>query len=315
MIQLDPSLFSATAISPETAAFNDQLAAALAGAPPTSSQQPAAVREAREAGGGAFGPLVLSDMAVDREIPGPGGAIRLRTFVPKTVKGVYLYIHGGGWVLGRAHHSDIPLETLSNAANLAVISIEYRLAPEDPYPAGPDDCEAAAMWLVRNARTEFGSDRLVIGGDSAGAHLAAVTLLRLRDKHQISPFSGAALNFGVYDLTMTPSSASSTTGLLVPASTMKWFIDYFVPAEKRRDPDVSPLFANLAKLPSALFTVGTLDPLLDDTLFMYSRWAAAGNAAELAVYPGGIHGFVNQPIDIGQRATQRIHQFLAGAVA
>src|SRR5207237_6829506 len=136
---------------------------------------------------------------------GPAGPISIRTFVPPTVTGVYLHFHGGGFTLGAPHHSDVILEKLATTANLAVVSVDYRLAPEDPYPAGPDDCEAAAVWLSTHAREEFGSSHLLIGGESAGAHLSVATMVRLRDKHNLRPFARANLTFGVYDLLSTPS--------------------------------------------------------------------------------------------------------------
>src|SRR5438105_2845286 len=152
---LDPALFRADAIDPETRAFNEQVAALLAGLPHISSRPAAETRAIRESGQGPFGPLVLSDMAQDRTIPGPTGPMRIRTFVPRTVQGVYLHLHGGGWTLGAAHHDDVLLEGLANEGQLAVVSVEYRLGPEDPYPAGVDDCEAAAVWLVHNGEREF----------------------------------------------------------------------------------------------------------------------------------------------------------------
>ncbi|MBV8086264.1 MAG: alpha/beta hydrolase, partial [Chloroflexi bacterium] len=202
------------------------------------------------------------------------------------------------------------LDNLARSRNLAVLSVEYRLAPEDPYPAGPDDCEAAALWLAKHAQAEFGTDRLTIGGESAGAHLAVAVLLRLRDKYQLLPFAAANLVFGVYDLGQTPSSANARDTLVIDQLAMKWFADHFVPPARRREPDVSPMFAELQGMPPALFTVGTLDPLLDDTLFMYSRWVAAGNEAELAIYPGGVHGFTGHPIGIARDAYERAGRFL-----
>ena len=197
-----------------------------------------------------------------------------------------------------------------------MISVDYRLAPEHPFPAGPDDCEAAALWLRDHAAEEFGAERLTIGGGSAGGHLAAATLLRLRDRFGETGFLAADLIFGVYDLGMTPSQRHATESPVIPTATMAWFYDHFVPdASRRRDPDVSPLYADLRDLPPALFTVGTLDPLLDDTLFMAQRWSAAGNDTELAVYPGGLHGFVGQPIAIAAEARQRSAPFLANAIA
>ena len=120
--------------------------------------------------------VMRSEMAADREIPGPAGPVRLRTFVPDQVDGVLLHIHGGGFVTGSPEMTDLLHEMLSKQLDLAFVSVDYRLAPEHPYPAGPDDCEAAALWVLEHAERELGSDRLLIGGESAGAHLAACTL-------------------------------------------------------------------------------------------------------------------------------------------
>ena len=127
----------------------------------------------------------LSDRAVDRFIDGPGGPIRLRTFVPEggDAQAVMLHIHGGAWIMGAPEMSDLTNLMLSAELGIAVVSVDYRLAPEHPYPAGHDDCEAAAVWLLEHAEPEYGSARLLIGGESAGGHLAAVTLLRMRDRH------------------------------------------------------------------------------------------------------------------------------------
>src|SRR4051794_14803563 len=124
-----------------------------------------------------------SDRAVDRTIPGPAGPIRLRTFSCDEPTGVYFHIHGGAWMAGSPEMMDLLHEMLVDRCKVAVVSVDYRLAPEDPYPAGPDDCEAAACWLLEHAAAEYGSDRFVIGGESAGGHLAAATLLRMRDRH------------------------------------------------------------------------------------------------------------------------------------
>jgi acetyl esterase/lipase len=308
---IDPRLFSPEAIDPATHAFNAQLASMLAQVPPIWTVPPQVTREARESGQGTFGPLVLSDMARERTIPTPAGPLTLRTFVPETITGVYLFLHGGGWTIGRAHHSDVNLEAIATGAQVAVVSVDYRLAPEYPYPAGPDDCEAAALWLAEHAQNEFGSNRLLIGGESAGAHLSAVTLIRMRDKHGFTGFSRANLVYGCYDLAMTPGARSAPEDtLILPPRSIRWFLDQFGIYGREQDPDVSPIWADLHNLPHALFSVGTLDPLVEDSLFMYSRWIAAGNRAELAVYPGGIHGFNMFPYALARRANQQVIEFL-----
>ena len=307
----DPTLFDANSIHPDVAAFNADLERLGGVFPPIHTLEPETIRAAREDGSGPAGPIIYSDMAEERVIETDIGGLPVRVFVPDTVKGVYLHIHGGGWVLGRAHHQDIRLEEIAKECSAAVVSVDYRLAPEHPYPAGPDDCEAAAVWLVENAKSEFGTDNIVIGGESAGGHLSVSTMLRMRDKHDYTGFKGANLLYGVYDLSMTPSQANwGDLTLILSTPIMAWFYDHYVPEDIRRDPDVSPIYADLTGMPPALFTVGTLDPLLDDTLFMRARWATAGIESELEVYPGAVHSFNDFPTDQAEQANSRINRFI-----
>jgi acetyl esterase/lipase len=217
---------------------------------------------------------------------------------------VLFHIHGGAWMTGSPEMMDQLHEIIVTACNVAVVSVDYRLAPEHPYPAGPNDCETAACWLLEHAADEFGSDRLLIGGESAGAHLAAVTLLRMRERHHAADrFLGASLIFGAYDLSRTPSQRG--VGIAPGTDILDgtgFPLDLFLPgmsAEQRRDPDVSPLYADLRGMPPALFTVGSNDHLLDDTLFMAARWEIAGNQTELLVYPDTPHGCIALPTVAG----------------
>ena len=312
----DRTRFDTASADPETTAFVADLEARLATLPPAQEVGIQAVREAARSGQSFFGPIVHSEIAADREIESPAGGLSLRVFTPPVVNGVYLHFHGGGWAQGASDLQDPRLERTARECEVAVISVDYRLAPEHPYPAGPDDAETAAAWLAAHAASEFGTDRLVIGGESAGAHLAAVALLRLRDKHGLSDaYCGANLLYGCYDLTMTPSSrAWGNRYVILSGPYMNWVMDMFVAKEKRTDPDVSPLYADLSGMPPALFSVGTVDPLLDDSLFMHSRWLAAGNEAELAVYPGLPHAFPLMPLKASEEANSRCHEFIRKAV-
>ncbi len=248
------------------------------------------------------GLVIPSDKGTDRVVAGPGGPLRLREFRPARATGAMLHIHGGGWMTGEPELTDLLNEALSEHLNLAIVSVEYRLAPEAPYPAGPDDCEAAALWLIENAANEYATDRLLIGGESAGAHLSALTLLRLRDRHGLGDrFCGANLVFGAYDLGHTPSArgigSDPGTDVLDPEE-IRFMVEQFTPglsSEQRRRPDISPLYADLRGMPPALFMVGTADHLLDDTLFMADRWVTAGNLAEVLVYPDAPHACIGVP--------------------
>jgi acetyl esterase len=307
----DPLQFRRESIDQETTRFNEGIQRILSKVPPTYTLAPQTLRDARERGEGLW-PMKRLKEVEDRSIPGPAGKILLRVCLPEEVKGVYLHIHGGGFMLGRAHHADEDCFKIARACQVATVSVDYRLAPENPFPAGLDDCEALACWLVKHMGAEFGTDRLLIGGESAGATLSVATLVRMRDKHGFTGFVGANLVYGAYDLSGTPSARNwgEERKLILTSRTMEWFHENYAPREKWRDPEVSPLYADLNNLPKALFTVGTLDPLLDDSLFMSSRWAAAGNEAELAVYAGGIHVFNLFPTPLAEKANERIRDFI-----
>ena len=134
----------------------------------------------------------------------------------------------------------------------------------------------------------------------------------MRDRHGYTGFRGANIVYGAFDLSLTPSQRLfGNTRLVLRTIDMQQFYNAFLPTTTdRRVPDISPLYADLKNLCPALFTVGTKDALLDDTLFMHARWVAAGNGAELAIYPGGAHGFTLFPNDLSGSATARMDAFL-----
>lgn len=310
----DPALFGDAAIDAETATLNAKMIELLTGQPEWWVVGPAAFRAARRRGEGPFPAPVMSSRARSLVITGKdGNEISLRVIAPaQPPRGIYLHLHGGGWVLGGADMQDPMLERIADNTGQAVVGVEYRLAPEHPYPAGPDDCEAAAAWLLQNGKREFGTDVLTIGGESAGGHLTAVTILRMRDRHGYTGWRGANIVYGAFDLSLTPSQRQfGDSRLVLRTIDMQQFYNAFLPTvTDRRVPDISPLYADLKGLCPALFSVGTRDALLDDTLFMHARWVAAGNEAELAIYPGGAHGFTLFPNDLSKSATARMDAFL-----
>lgn len=298
----------------EARAFNEQLAQF----PPLSLLTTEEIQQARELlespdSPFAGAPPVLP--VIEREVPGAAGPIAARVLRPERVEAVYLDIHGGAWMIGSPRMNDTENDALARACDLATISIDYRMAPEHRIEDAMDDCEAAALWLIEHAREEFGTDRLLIGGGSAGAHLAAITLLRLRDRHQAAGrFLGANLVFGCFDLSGTPSARNGRSAVLAPGMLqgVARHVHRGRTGEELRDSALSPLFADLSGLPPALFTVGTLDPLLDDSLFMAARWEAAGNEAELAVYPESDHAFTGFPIGMARAAHEREQAWVRG---
>jgi acetyl esterase len=306
----------------ESRNFTGALVELLADEPPVYAVPPDISRRARREGRGPLPRPVFLPQARDLAIPARSGELRVRVIAPEEeAMGVYLHLHGGGWVFGCCDEQDDRLWRLVEATGLAAISVDYRLAPEHPFPAAPDDCEDAALWLLDRGLSALGlPDRLAIGGESAGGHLSVLTLLRLRDRHGIEgAFRAANLVYGAFDLSMTPSARSwgDRAGFLTTAE-MRWFGRSFIGGREERelrDPEISPLYADLRDLPPALFTVGEHDPLLDDSLFMAARWQAAGNDAELRVWPESTHGFTAFPIELARAANASVYEFLRAAVS
>lgn len=294
-------------------------------------------------------------------------------------RGIYLLFHGGGWVFGDAHgQNDQRLETMADELGIVVIVPDYRKAPEHPYPAPLDDCEAVAKWVEENGETWFRDAdddgrrpfMLIMGGESAGANLCACTLFRRRDadvRRRIRAAKDAAgsmrdlmmrgspdgqvnfeldeatkevyvqlargsccwklvnLVYGIYDLNGTPSvKAFGERRLVETAKDLAFFADCYCPNEKKRsDPDVSPLNVEdewLAQfpLPPAIFTVGTEDALLDDTLLMYRKWRDAGHDAILDVWPDAPHGVghfgAHESTALGVACLRKIHLSFVGYI-
>ena len=285
----------------ETLAFNDQLRVLMAQLPGLETVPPAETRRARYDGSGVLPAPVFLPQASWEEWDG----VRVRVLAPQDPDGTFLHLHGGGWTIGAADLQDHLLWFLAEQANVAVASVEYRLAPEHPFPAGRDDCIRAARYLPRSGLPA----PYAIGGESAGAHLAVLTLLA------VDHFSAANLVYGGYDLSGTPSRRLYRDTLVLTDENIDWFTEQFLPgvdAEGRRAPEISPLYADLTGLPPALFVVGTLDPLLDDSRFMAARWPAE---CELRVYEAGAHGFNAFPLAIARDANLAQAQFLSRALA
>ncbi len=278
---------------------------------PVDEPDPLVRARALRAGMEELAVIPPSERAEATTIPGPDGDIPVRLFRPDgPARALYLHIHGGGWILGDPLMGDPSNAELAERHGLAVLSVDYRLAPEHPYPAGPDDCQAAAAWLLDKGASELGADRLIVGGESAGGHLSLVTGLRIRDRLDAAErLLGLNLVFGWYDVNGTPSQSGNGghPDMLTPEG-LRFMVECFTPGlseAERRAPDISPLHADLAGLPPTLVSVGELDHLLDDSLLLAPRLASAGVDVELQVYPDSPHGYQALPTRMAAASVER----------
>jgi acetyl esterase/lipase len=252
--------------------------------------------------GNRFGPDLAARAGVateERTVAALGRTARVRILRPPgPLHGVHVHIHGGGWTIGSARMDDAMNAALALGIHVAVVSVEYRLIPAFAFTDCIDDCETAARWVLDTAEENFGVAQMTIGGESAGGHLAAATILRLRDAGaRFDRVKGAALTYGCYDLGGTEMRRrAGPETLVLHGPTMSRILDKArgIPGGNRRDPLVSPLYADLSGLPPALFVVGTRDPLQEDTDLMYAKWLRDSRDAELVVVPEAAHGFNHQ---------------------
>ena len=249
----------------------------------------------------------------NRSVSALGLSVRVRVIRPPTeCRGVYLDMHGGGWAFGNAALDDRPNARLARELGLAVVSVDYRRVPTHPLSAAIDDCEAAAAWMMEHAADEFGTSTVFIGGESAGAHLAACTALRAR---RFAPVAGVVLFYGIYDLSGSKSlRRAGRETLVLHGPSLATSLDRLMAVnrvDERRDASISPLYADLTGLPPALFVVGTGDPLIDDSVAMAERWQAANHNAELVVVPEAPHAFTRLGTRVAAKTNAYAHAWLS----
>jgi acetyl esterase len=242
----------------------------------------------------------------DQTFPGPDGEISIRIYTPQG-NGPFpmlVFFHGGGWVIGDIESHDPVCRRLTNLTNCVVISVDYRLAPEHPFPAAPEDCYAALQWVATHASELRGdATKIAVGGDSAGGTLSAVVAHMARDRGG-PPLAFQLLIYPATDMRMnTPSIEENATGYLLTKEDMIWFSNHYLPsAEDKLHPLASPYLAsNLSGLPPALIITAEYDPLRDEGENYGTRLKEAGVPVTVSRYNGAIHGFVGL-IELGNQA-------------
>ncbi len=283
-------------LDPDTRTILDQMA--LLAIPDFSEMEAPAVRELFDRTAalmGRSGAPVEGVTGEDRTVPGPAGPIPVRLYRPEVPgpRPAVAYFHGGGWVIGGIETHDSSCRQLCARTGALVCSVGYRLAPEDRFPAAVDDCHAVTTWLAASA-DELGlkPGRLVVAGDSAGGNLAALVALRARSAGP--DLVGQVLVYPATDLTLAqPSVQENGADYLLTERSMEWFVDHWLAGHDPKDPEVSPLFADLhLPLPPAVVATAGYDPLRDEGLAYAKRLEAAGVAVTRLHFPDLIHGFL-----------------------
>ncbi|HEX7446136.1 MAG TPA: alpha/beta hydrolase [Pirellulales bacterium] len=253
----------------------------------------------------------------DRVIAGPDVDLPIRIYRPAAnqARRALVYFHGGGWVIGSIETHDALCRMIANQAECTVISVEYRLAPEHPFPAATEDAYAAVCWACEHAE-ELGAapNRIAVGGDSAGGNLAAVACLMARDRDRPA-IDLQVLLYPIADHDLdTHSYLAYADRYLLTREAMAWFWKhYLVDEADRNNPYVSPLrAADLAGLPRALIITAECDPLCDEGDAYARRLEASGVAVTHACYPGMVHGFVRRAtlLSQGRKALDQIAKAL-----
>jgi acetyl esterase len=228
-----------------------------------------------------------------------------------------VWFHGGGFVIGDLETADRTCRKLAAGAEMLVVSVGYRLAPEEPFPAGPDDCFSALCWVIDNA-TRLGGDprRVAIGGDSAGGNLAAVTALQARDQGLLLRYQ--VLLCPVTDCTMAwPSYHEYGEGYLLTRDDMDWFIGHYLSGRQAaQDPRVSPLYASsLRGVAPALIITAEFDPLRDEGEAYGERLRDADVEVEVRRFDGQVHGFfgLSSITSVAEEAIDLVTARLRGA--
>jgi len=259
------------------------------------------------------------------EARGPAGPIPLRSYRPLGAAAdarlpVLVYFHGGGWVIGDLDTHDVLCRELANRAGCAVISVDYRLAPEHRFPAAVDDAVAATRWVRANAaQLQVDADRLAVGGDSAGGNLAAVVAIAARDAGDL-PIAFQLLIYPATDQRRGwPSHAANGQGYLLTRESMDYYHDHYLQdASHDLDWRASPLLhPDLSGLPPAFVLTAGYDPLRDEGLQYAHKLSATGNRTTLVNFERQIHGFIlmGRVLDEANAAVQLCAMQLKHALA
>lgn len=311
---IDPALLPFVA---EQQRVNDGIRQAARAMPPIDDIDPIALRRSRSHNRDGSIKPPLDKIGRDGRIALADGAnVAVRVFAEGNPHGIFVHYHGGGWALGSLYEQDLYLAAIARHAGVKVISVDYPLAPEHELPEILSVGAAALQAIVAAHRGR----PVCVGGESAGGHVALSSLLRLKARPDLfAAIAGVVLCYPITDLSMTPSQRNWGNAFLnLSTAWLEWFYSLALPGlsrDERGDPDLSPLYADLAGLPPMLLCVGELDPLLDDSLFLERRLAATGSDCRLHIFPAAPHGFNGQSTQMAAACNGLIQAYVRERVA
>lgn len=304
-------------LDPETKTILDLLASY--NAPPMSAGDPATARsgfQAMTVGMRTPESVVPVGATEDRTIDRPAGPMKIRIYRPEREGALptVVFFHGGGFVIGDIETHDNQCRRICSTAEAVVVSVDYRLAPEDPWPAAVDDCLAATRWAVQHM-DELGGDpdRIAVGGDSAGGNLAAAVAQVFRDEH--IGLAAQLLIYPAVDLRgeeedRYPSVLENSDGYLLTLDDMLWFHGHYVGDRDADDPRVSPILGRLEDLPPAVLVTAEFDPLRDSGEAYARLLEEAGVKVYARRFHGLIHGFFDL-VDVSRASAAAVEQTCA----
>ena len=250
---------------------------------------------------------------------GDGQPLRLRLYSPEAItatRPAMLFLHGGGFVLCDLDTHDNICRALCNAAGALVVSVAYRLAPEHPFPAAPEDAYCAFQWLASQAMAlGVDSNNITVAGDSAGGNLAVATSLLCRDRGGLQPARQCLLYPAIDAACDSDSMHEFAEGYLLSREQMRWFWAQYLPTSHRESPYAQPLLADLTGLPTTTLITAGCDPLRDEGQAFAEALERAGNTLSYHCEPGQIHGFCSylQGLPAARRVLEQLAVSLGSA--
>ncbi|WP_221164080.1 alpha/beta hydrolase [Rhizobium sp. NLR22b] len=248
---------------------------------------------------------------VTRIVTADGRRIGLRLMLPNGApRGLYVHFHGGAWVMGNARFDDGITCPIARDCRMVAAGVDFHNAADDRLDLALLDSKASIEWLADHL-AEFAVERMILGGESSGAHLAAEALLHLRARSKAEAVAGFVSMCGAFDLGGSQSLCRSTgRSLVIDGPSALRNLQRLTPSLSGREAK-GPLFADLSGLPPALLVAGALDPILDDTISMHERWQSQSGNSDCVIFPEAPHGFNRLPTRLAARANRFVRAWIS----